>query len=137
MSEAEIEPRLVKILLVDDEPFIRSTIRQILVQIGISRSNIYEAESAKAAVAETLRVRPHLVLCDIHMPGEDGFAFVASLRHAPLSDVAETPVVMLTSDAGVEAVLTAKGLHVSGYLVKPTSAADVKKAVERALKITL
>lgn len=137
MTDTELDPRELKVLLIDDEQFIRTTVRQILLQAGVVGSNVYEADSAKAAVAETVRVRPHLVLCDIHMPGEDGFAFVASLRKAPFADVAATPVVMLTSDAGVEAVLTAKDLHVSGYLVKPISVSDMKKAIERALKITL
>lgn len=133
----EFDPRRMKVLLVDDEPFIRSTIRQILVQIGIPQANVYEAGDVKAAIAETLRIRPNLVLCDIHMPGEDGFAYVAGLHKAPLPDVATIPVVMLTSDSGEEAVLTAKGLKVSGYLVKPVSIGAVKKSVERALKVTL
>ena len=134
---SEFDLRRLKILLVDDEPFIRVTIRQILHQIGIPPSNLYEAGDVKAAIAETLRIRPSLVLCDIHMPGEDGFVYVASLRKAPLPEVAATPVVMLTSDSGEEAVMTAKGLQVSGYLVKPVSIAAVKKCVERALKVTL
>ncbi len=134
---SEFDPQHLKVLLVDDEAFIRSTIRQILMQIGIPKGNIYEAENAVSAVGETLRVRPHLVICDIHMEGYDGFAFVASLRKAPIPEAASIPVVMLTSDAGEDAVKTAKGLHVDGYLVKPVSIASVKRAVERALKITL
>ncbi len=131
------DPRRLKILLVDDEPFIRVTIRQILHQIGVPPSNLYEAGDVKAALSETLRVRPSLALCDIHMPGDDGFIYVASLRKAPIPEVAATPVVMLTSDSGEEAVMTAKGLNVSGYLVKPVSIATVKKSIERALKVTL
>jgi two-component system chemotaxis response regulator CheY len=134
---SDVDLRRLKILLVDDEPFIRLTIRQILIQIGVPPSNLYEAGDAKAAILETLRIRPSLVLCDIHMPGEDGFAYVAGLHKAPIPDVANIPVVMLTSDSGEEAVLTAKGLKVAGYLVKPVSIAAVKKSVERALKVTL
>lgn len=132
-----IDSRRLKILLVDDESFIRSTIRQILVQLGIPQANVYEADTAKAGIAETLRMRPAIVLCDIHMPDEDGFVFVANLRKAPLADVARIPVVMLTSDATEEAVLTAKGLKVDGYLVKPVSISAVKRSLERALKVTL
>ncbi|AVM74854.1 response regulator [Magnetospirillum gryphiswaldense] len=129
--------RRLKVLLVDDEPFIRSTIRQILVQIGIPQANVYESASAKAGISETLRMRPNVVLCDIHMPEEDGFVYVAQLRKAPIADVAQIPVVMLTSDSTEEAVLTAKGLKVDGYLVKPVSIAAVKKSLERALKVSL
>ncbi len=135
MSETEL--RRIKVLIVDDEPFIRVTIRQILMQIGIPPSNLYDAGDAKAALSETLRVRPSIILCDIHMPGDDGFSYVATLHRAPLPDVAATPVVMLTSDSGEEAVMTAKGHKVAGYLVKPVSIAAVKKSIERALKVTL
>jgi two-component system chemotaxis response regulator CheY len=134
---SEFDLRRLKVLLIDDEPFIRITIRQILHQIGVPPSNIYEAGDVKAAIAETLRVRPAMVLCDIHMPGDDGFTYVAALHKAPLPDVAAIPVVMLTSDSGEEAVLTAKGHKVAGYLVKPVSIGAVKKAIERALKVIL
>lgn len=135
MSDSEL--RRIKVLLVDDEPFIRVTLRQILIQIGIPPSNLYDAGDVRAAISETLRIRPTVVLCDIHMPDGDGFSYVASLHKAPIPEVAATPVVMLTSDAGEEAVMTAKGHKVAGYLVKPVSIAAVKKAIERALKVTL
>lgn len=129
--------RRLKVLLIDDEQFIRSTIRQILVQIGIPQANVYEAASAKAGMAETLRMRPNLVLCDIHMPDELGFVYVSFLRSSNIPDVSVIPVVMLTSDSTEEAVMAAKGLKVDGYLVKPVSISAVKKALERALKVTL
>ena len=132
---AETDLKRLKILLIDDEWFVRSTIRQILIQIGIT--NIYEADNVEAAMKETLRVQPDMVLCDIHMPGTDGLAYVARLRKAPIPTVAATPVVMLTSDSTEEAVTTAKELHVGGYLVKPVPIAAVKRSIERALKITL
>ena len=135
MNDTEL--RRIKVLLIDDEPFIRVTLRQILMQIGIPPSNLYEAGDVKAAISETLRIRPSIVLCDIHMPYEDGFAYVATLHRAPIPEVAATPVVMLTSDSGEEAVMTAKGHKVAGYLVKPVSIAAVKRAIERALKVTL
>ena len=131
----QTDVKRLKVLLIDDEWFIRTTIRQILNQLGIN--NTYEAGDVDAAIRETMRVQPHLVLCDIHMPGEDGLAYLAKLRKAPLPDVAAIPVVMLTSDSSEDAVMTAKGLHVDGYLVKPVSLATVKRAIERALKITI
>lgn len=129
--------RRLKVLLIDDEPFIRSTIRQILVQIGIPQANVYEAGTAKQGMTETLRMRPSVVWCDIHMPEDPGFTYVSELRSSKVAGVAETPVVMLTSDSTEEAVLAAKGLKVDGYLVKPVSIATVKKSLERALKVTL
>ena len=130
-----IDMRKVKVLLIDDEPFIRSTLSQILINIGFK--NVYEADSVQKGLNEALRVRPGLVFCDIHMPGEDGFVFVSEIRNDGMPDVAVTPIVMLTSDSGHDAVLNAKELKVNGYLVKPVSINSVKRAIERALKVTL
>jgi len=132
---ADLDLKRIKILVIDDEWFMRSTIRQILVQIGIT--SLYEAGDVETAIRETVRVQPSLVLCDSHMPGEDGLAYVAKLRKAPIPAVAAIPVVMLTSDGTEDAVKTAVVLHVEGYLVKPVSIGAVKKAIERALKITI
>jgi DNA-binding NarL/FixJ family response regulator len=129
------DARRLKVLLIDDEPFIRTTLSQILNLIGVK--NIYEADSVQAGMNETMRMHPDLVFCDIHMPGEDGFVYVAEIRNAPIPDIAATAVVMLTSDAAQDAVVTAKGLNVNGYLVKPVSLNTVKRAMERALKVTL
>lgn len=131
------DTRHLKFVLIDDEPFLRQTLRQILVQIGVPQANVYEADGAGTGMNECMRIRPTLVFCDIHMPVADGFAFLHSLHQSPIPGLAETPVVMLTSDSTEEAVLTAKGHKVSGYLVKPVSINTVKKSIERALKVTL
>ena len=131
------ELRHMKFLLIDDEQFLRLTLRQILVQIGFPQANVYEADGTATGITECMRIRPALIFCDIHMQPADGFAFLHGLRNSPLAAIAETPVVMLTSDSTEEAVLTAKGHKVSGYLVKPVSINAVKKSIERALKVTL
>lgn len=130
---AKLELKQLRILVIDDEAFVRTTICQILTTIGIG--GIYEAADAKAALAQVERLRPHLVFCDIHMPGADGLAFVRQLHKTPDANVSSIPVVMLTSDNSEESVMTAKGLKVQGYLIKPVSIATVKRAIERALDI--
>lgn len=122
----------LRVLVIDDEWFMRSTLREVLNTIGFS--NVFEAGNAEDGMKETLRVHPNLVFCDIHMENEDGLAYLAKLRSSSVPGVAEIPVVMLTSERSVEAVSTAKELKVSGYLVKPVSTASVRSAVDRALK---
>jgi CheY-like chemotaxis protein len=81
-------------------------IGQIPNSIGVR--NIYEANSARTGMSETLRIRPDLVFCDVHMPGEQGFVYVADIRNTPIPGVSATAVVMLTSDAEADTVATAK-----------------------------
>lgn len=132
MSQPDL--KVMKILLIDDEQFIRSTIRQILVHIGISHANIHEADSVDAGMAQTLRIRPMLVFCDVHMPSEGGLKYLEKLRKVSPAEIADTPVVMLTSDASEKVVVTAKTLKADGYLVKPVSLTAVKRALDFALR---
>jgi DNA-binding NarL/FixJ family response regulator len=129
------DPRKLKVLLIDDEPFVRVIITQILHALGVR--DIYEANSVRAGMSETLRIRPDLVFCDVHMPGEEGLVYVAELRNTSIPEIAATAVVMLTSDSGGKTVATARELRVNGYLVKPVSLTAVKRAMERALKLSL
>lgn len=130
----QLDVKGIKVLLIDDESFIRSTIRQILVHIGISHSNIHEADSVDTGMAQTMRIRPMLVFCDVHMPAEGGLKYLQKLRKATTAEIASTPVVMLTSDASEQVVVTAKELKADGYLVKPVSLAAVKRALDWALR---
>jgi len=122
----------LKILLIDDEAFVRSILRQVLSSIGVPSPNIYEADSAASGMLETMRIRPALVFCDIHMPAEDGLQFLAKLRKAPA--ISATPVVMITSDSSESSVVSAKGLKADGYVVKPVSVSAVQRALDFALR---
>ena len=121
-----------KVLLIDDEPFMRTVATQILTLLNIPQDNILEADTARDGMKKTLRFRPDVVLCDVHMPEENGFVYLSYLRKAPKPEIANTLVIMLTSDSTESAVLMARGLKVDGYLVKPVSVNSVKVALERA-----
>ena len=125
---ASVDFKRLKVLVVDDEWFVRTTLRQILTQMGVNE--IFDAADATSAQTATLKVQPGVVLCDVHMPGGDGLSYLAWLR---LSQAAATPVVMLTSDSTERTVATARGLKVDGYLLKPVSVNSVRRAIERAI----
>ena len=121
------------VLIIEDEGHIRSIIRQILHRTGVR--SIYEAEEGGQGLMETLRVKPTVVLCDIHMKPVNGLTYLANLRKVKVGEVARTPVIFLTADSERDTVLLAKDLRVDGYLVKPVSVNDVKKQLMRALDI--
>jgi two-component system, chemotaxis family, chemotaxis protein CheY len=104
---------------VDDEPFMRSTIRAVLR--AVDRFVVAEAEDGDSALDAVLTFKPDVVLCDVAMPRVDGLAFVARLRQHQNMVVRGTPVVMLTGHAEEETVLGAFRLQISGFLVKPVS----------------
>jgi CheY-like chemotaxis protein len=131
MAELQEGRSTPRVLIVEDERFMRTMVRNMLAQIGIT--DFYEAADAKSGIEETLRVRPDVVLCDVFLPGDDGFAYLTWLRQSKISGLASTPVIMLTADKSQTAVVRAKDLKANGYLVKPISTVAVQRALNRAL----
>src|SRR3546814_8738351 len=103
---------------------MRELVRQALARHGIR--HVYEAEEGGAGLRMTVRVRPEIVLCDIHMEPVNGLDYLESLRDFDNPAIARTPVVFLTMDAAEETVMRSKRHAVSGYLVKPTSTAKLR-----------
>jgi YesN/AraC family two-component response regulator len=126
-----------KILIVDDEEPPRYGIRRAIA--GPDRE-IFEAASAGEARAAIRNHRPHLMLVDINMPGEDGISLVRSLASDPLKPI----IIMLTSYATVKAAVEAMKAGADDYLTKPfeldllrggsqSSAGNVWRGVSRSL----
>jgi CheY-like chemotaxis protein/nitrogen-specific signal transduction histidine kinase len=80
------------ILIVEDDPSSRRTLRQMLEKEG---SQVAEAENGRVALEHVARSRPSLILLDLMMPEMDGFEFVADLRSR--EEWRDIPVVVLTA----------------------------------------
>jgi signal transduction histidine kinase/CheY-like chemotaxis protein len=71
------ELRGISVLLVDDEAEVRQLVREILEQCG---AEVFEAGSAKQGLLIVKEAKPSLIIADVGMPGEDGYAFLRQLR---------------------------------------------------------
>ena len=109
----------LRVLVLEDEDYIRKIICRLLRQIGFRLIN--EAENGVDGLREIMRVRPHLILCDIHMEPMDGITFLRKLRGLGNDPLTQVPVIFLTADKQRETVVSAKELRVDGYLAKPVS----------------
>src|SRR5258707_1104111 len=114
------------ILVADDEPMIRLTLRALLTSAGF---RVCEAGGAKEALAVMVGERPSLVISDIHMPGNDDLDFVrtVAVKYPGL------PVILLTAFPTVETAVASVNLSVAAYLVKPPDATKVLAAVRGAV----
>jgi two-component system, chemotaxis family, chemotaxis protein CheY len=119
----------IKILVVDDESFMRTTIKAVLRAAG--RFDVLEADDGDVALGEVERWKPDVVLCDITMPRMGGLRFVELLRRHPEAAMRETPVIILTGRAEVTTVVAASKLQINGYLVKPVSPKQIAAQLQK------
>src|SRR5699024_12355952 len=114
ITSTEDAPR-VRVIIVDDEPLIRSGIRAILG----ADSNIEvlaEAGDAREAVDAVAGLRPEVMLLDIRMPRRDGLAAMPEILHAR----PEANVVMLTTLGEDAYIAEAPEQAADGFLRTPS-----------------
>ncbi|MBS0394605.1 MAG: sigma-54-dependent Fis family transcriptional regulator [Proteobacteria bacterium] len=117
-----------RILVVDDESDIRSTLREVLADEGHEVDVAADAAQARAARA---RHEPDLVLLDIWMPDTDG---ITLLREWAGQGALRCPVVMMSGHGTVETAVEATRLGAFDFVEKPLSLAKLLRVVERALE---
>ena len=99
------------IVLAEDEPVTRTTLRRLLERAGFEVTA--EAGDAETAIESSLRERPQLCLVDLFMPG-GGIRVVREVSRR----VPETSVVVLTASEDRDHMVDAIRAGASGYLVK-------------------
>lgn len=119
---------MATILIIEDEAPIRDNLRQLLQLEGYA---VLEAADGISGVEAALASRPDLILCDILMPGVDGYGVLAELRGTP--DLTAIPFVFLTASASLEDRSQALKRGADDYLIKPVRIADLLAAIKRQL----
>lgn len=119
-----------RILVVDDNPDMRSYIRRLLVQAGYELQTAANGDSALQMVGQQA---PDLIVSDIMMPGLDGFGLLNAIR----SDAAtrNVPVILLSARAGDEARAEGMTAGADDYLTKPFSARELLARVGAHLRL--
>ncbi len=102
------------ILVVDDDKRLRELLRKYLVDHGYLVTTAHDAADA-AQKLQTIKV--NLMVVDVMMPGEDGFAFTKKIRsHKELKDL---PILLLTARGEKEDRISGLEAGSDDYLVKP------------------
>jgi len=118
----EIKQRLrsLKVLIVEDNAFMRKIVRDLLSNLGIR--NTAEAPDGLAALEAIRAAMPDLVILDWEMPFLNGFEFVRIVRTPGVFPNSDLPIIMLSGHGGREHVLESVRLGVNEFLKKPVSA---------------
>jgi two-component system, NtrC family, nitrogen regulation response regulator NtrX len=114
------------VLVVDDEPSIRRTLREIL------EYEAYEVDAAEDGEEALAKIRERgydVVLLDIKMPKLDGMELLSIIR----SEVPELPVVMISGHATIETAVEATKLGAFDFIEKPPDLNRLLLTVRNAL----
>jgi CheY-like chemotaxis protein len=106
----------VKVVIVDDEPDARSLLRRIFEDCD---AEVHTAETADEAMTLLQSERPHVLISDIGMPGQDGYGLIRRVRALPVETGGHTPAVALTAYARAEDRVTAIVAGFQHHLSKP------------------
>jgi two-component system KDP operon response regulator KdpE len=117
---------LAKILVVDDEPQIRRTLRTVLIQQGYV---VREAKSGEEALDEIRREMPELILLDWNMPGMSGLETCRLVRDS--SDVA---IIILTVRNAEKDKVEALDAGADDYIAKPFGTPELLARIRAALR---
>ena len=120
----------MRILVVDDEPAVRSAVTRALTLDG---HDVVAAEDGPAALGAVQRERPDLVALDVLMPELDGIAVCRRLR----GDGDRTPILMLTARDAVSDRVAGLDAGADDYLVKPFALEELLARVRALLRRTV
>lgn len=129
-----MEKDRLSVLIVDDEPFQRRILREVLRSLGFPKT--HEADSGELAIAEMKKQRFDLILSDVQMPGMNGLELLRQLRTGQTRLARDTRFIIITSFSNTEVIGAAMALDVNGFLAKPIRIGIVIEKVDRALQET-
>jgi two-component system, OmpR family, KDP operon response regulator KdpE len=115
----------MKILIVDDEPQIRTLLRVTLARAGYA---VVEAENARAALSAKAIDKPDLVLLDLGLPDRDGLELVAALKAGPAA------LIVLSAREETDQKVAALDLGADDYVTKPFDTDELLARVRAALR---
>jgi response regulator NasT len=124
-SEFKGEPNMNRILICDDEPIIRKSLKALLEKHGFDE--IIEGSDGEAAVSLALKRIPDIAILDISMPRKDGISAALEIRKR-----LNIPIIFLSACRDPEVVSRAVKAGVAAFLSKPVRPEELWPAIELA-----
>ncbi|HXX75667.1 MAG TPA: response regulator [Nitrospiraceae bacterium] len=122
---------LGRILVVDDEAHIRTTVKMVLTKAGY---DVVEAEDGEKGIqairSDDNALMVDMILCDMQMPKIDGVGAIAHFR----AQFPSVPVVVMTGHPDIQAATKLMKQGIKDYLVKPIEKEKLLAVVEDAVK---
>ena len=119
----------VQVLVIDDDPAIRCNVVELLTE---EQFDVIEADNGIEGVALAIGREPALVICDIGMPGMNGYEVLQAVRSHPTT--AAVPFIFLTAKSERSEVRMGMNLGADDYLTKPFALEELLESVRVRLK---
>jgi DNA-binding NarL/FixJ family response regulator len=117
---------LVRLLVVEDQPVIRSGLQTLLADTGVTIAGT--AETAVQAMEQVALAQPDLMLLDIRLGESDGLSVLARIK----ADHPKLPVLIYTGYDNPAFAARAVALGAAGYVLKGTGRDELIAAIRRA-----
>ena len=118
-----------KILVVDDEPDLVSTVQY---RLKFSNCQVITAADGKEGLEKAEKEKPDLILLDTNMPVMNGHEMLECLRNN--SDTKNIPVIMLTARCEPQDIAAASTHGISDYITKPFDFSELMDKIKHVLK---
>jgi CheY-like chemotaxis protein len=118
----------ITVLIVEDHDDTREVLRRLLEDEGV---RVLEARDGREALRILTTVTPHVVLCDLQMPGMDGFTFIDRLQKD--AKLCRLRVVALTGQTSHADLLRCWEAGFAGHLAKPVDYGAIRTELDRVL----
>jgi DNA-binding response OmpR family regulator len=123
----------LKILLVDDEHYMRKVVRTMLLAIGVK--SVIEAEDGMSGLEAIKKHGPNIVIVDWEMPLIDGAQFVRMVRSPMDFPMPDVPIIMLSGHGDRWRVVEAARVGAHEYLLKPVSTKALQERIATILTV--
>ena len=120
----------MKVLIVDDEPDVRSLVRSALEYARVPMDAV-EAGDAEEALAAVASEKPDIMVLDLALPARDGFSVLEELRRT-----SDLPVIVLTARGLEHDKIRGLELGADDYMTKPFSPRELLARIETVLRRT-
>jgi DNA-binding response OmpR family regulator len=121
-----------RILIIEDEP---EMLRNLTTILRLEKFRPLSAEDGRLGIDLAKKQKPDLILCDVTMPGLDGYGVIAALRADP--ETVTIPFIFLTANAEKLDVRTGMNLGADDYITKPVAKADLLAAIRWRLELAV
>ncbi|WP_312163968.1 response regulator [Phenylobacterium sp.] len=118
------------ILVVDDNPQMRTIVGTVLAAAGVRR--LHYAPDGLSGVRAALACQPDVCFVDYEMPVMNGLDFLSAIRTQP-SPLRFAPIIMLTGHSDELRLRRARDLGVTEFLCKPVSATTILRRLEAVI----